>query len=378
RLKVAITLIPNPHLETPNYSINRLRQDDLSGDVLQASYKLVEKPVEEKPLSAAQEQQKATRAQAVVQGITPTQPAPMKVEEAKPSFLGKLFGWFKKLGEEEKPKAKPAASRPRSGQRPERSEGGGNKRRERGGRGERGERGERSEGGNRERNKPAEGATKPQEAREPREPRQPRPPRPPRAAPTPQAEEKPVLETLVAAPAELAEEGAAREGARRRGRRGGRRERERRDNVAQTTEVSASTGEAAVQPAAPAGTAPARLKPTEYVAYPDGYVPPVKPTEYIAYPEGHVPAKPVHAAPQPVVAAAPAAATGGEGLVQIETDLSKASVVALYLLPAMNAKLIPQFAKMKPGSRIVAQNTSQVAGYQGERLMNYGMLNNFS
>jgi len=58
RLKVGIMLIPNPHLETPNYSINRLRQDDLSGDVLQASYKLVEKPAEEKPLTPAQEQKK--------------------------------------------------------------------------------------------------------------------------------------------------------------------------------------------------------------------------------------------------------------------------------------------------------------------------------
>src|SRR5665811_1809942 len=77
RLKVGITMIPNPHLETPNYSISRLRQDDMTSDVLQASYKMVEKPVEEKPLTAAQEQQKATRAHAVVQGITPAQPAPV-------------------------------------------------------------------------------------------------------------------------------------------------------------------------------------------------------------------------------------------------------------------------------------------------------------
>ncbi len=153
RLKVAITLIPNPHLETPNYSISRLRQDDMTGEVMQASYKLVEKPVEEKPLTAAQEQQKATRAQAVVQGITPMQPAPMKIveEEAKPSILGKLFGWFKTLGAEEPPKAKPPASAPRSqprrerGERGERSERGeGGKRRERGERGERAERSESS------------------------------------------------------------------------------------------------------------------------------------------------------------------------------------------------------------------------------------------
>ena len=44
RLKVSITLIPNPHLETPHYSVNRLKQDEITSDHLQASYKLVEKP----------------------------------------------------------------------------------------------------------------------------------------------------------------------------------------------------------------------------------------------------------------------------------------------------------------------------------------------
>lgn len=37
-----------------------------------------------------------------------------------------------------------------------------------------------------------------------------------------------------------------------------------------------------------------------------------------------------------------------------ETDLSKASVITLYLLPGLNKRLVPQFEKMKPGSRIVS------------------------
>jgi hypothetical protein len=36
--------------------------------------------------------------------------------------------------------------------------------------------------------------------------------------------------------------------------------------------------------------------------------------------------------------------------------MSEASVVALYLLPSMNVKLIPQLQKLKPGSRIVAHD----------------------
>jgi len=334
RLKVGITLIPNPHLETPNYSINRLRHDDMTSDVLQASYKMVEKPVEEKPLTAAQEQQKATRAHAVVQGITPAQPAPMKAEAAKPSMFGKLVSWFKSLAEEEQPKAKPAASRPRNAARPERGERpeSGGKRRDRGG---------RSEGGsNRERNEPrakpaqAEVAAKPQEPREPREPRQPRPPRPPRVA-----EEKPVLESQVAAAAvEQAEAGSpTREGARRRGRRGGRREREHRENAAQNTEALANNGEAVIvqQSFEQTDTAPVSAGPTEYIAYPDGFV---KPSEYIAMPTVFTPSLPAVTAPNlpaivtpslpAVVTTTPVAKTSGNGLVQIETDPVKLISVA--------------------------------------------------
>jgi ribonuclease E len=323
RLKVSVMLIPNPHMETPNYTINRLRHDDLTADVLQASYKMVEKPAEDKPLTPAQEQQKAVRATAVVQGITPSQPAPVKAEEPKakgPGLFGQIIGWFKSLAaEEEKPKPKAAAGKSRQrrerGERAERGEREGGKRRDRGDRGERGE-------GRRERGeKSAQAEGKQQEPRQQgeREPRQPKPPRPPRAAQAVEAE-KPVLESQVAAPsAEQAEEGGAREGGRRRGRRGGRRERERRENG---DVMTAEVGGEQVAPAAPA-----RSGPTEYVAYPAGYVPPLKPTEYIAYPANYVPpAQPKSvAAPRPVAVAAPAAAA--QGLVQIETDPNKFSAV---------------------------------------------------
>ena len=43
-------------------------------------------------------------------------------------------------------------------------------------------------------------------------------------------------------------------------------------------------------------------------------------------------------------------------------DLSKADVITLYLLPELNARLIPQLEKMKPGSRIV----SHEYGMQGK------------
>jgi ribonuclease E len=352
RLRVSVTLIPNPYLETPNYNINRLRQDDLTEEMLQASYKLVEKPSEASPTSAAaQEQQKATRAQAVVQGITPVQPAPMKAEKEEPSLISKLFGWFKKLGEEEKPKAKPAASGSRGNprrDRGDRSEGG--KRRERGDRGERGEGGARRDRNEARGEKPAQAeSSKPQEQREPREARPPRPPRPPR--PTAESAQKvpagkpsdtspaDVEDSLLtqspsAATSEPTGENGPREGGRRRGRRGGQRERQRRENAPQDAEASATNAEEAsvtAQSVEPLAVVPASPKPSEYIAYPEGYVPPLKPTEYIAQPSIQTPvASPAPAvqppAPQPV-ATTPVTTTSGEELIQIETDPGKFSAV---------------------------------------------------
>jgi len=39
-----------------------------------------------------------------------------------------------------------------------------------------------------------------------------------------------------------------------------------------------------------------------------------------------------------------------------ETDLSKASVVTLYLLPEFNAKLLPRLLRMTPGARVVSHD----------------------
>ncbi|HQT27427.1 MAG TPA: hypothetical protein PLK99_12670, partial [Burkholderiales bacterium] len=46
RLKVNVVLIPNMHIETPNYTITRLRHDEI-GTSEAVSYQLVEKPAEE-------------------------------------------------------------------------------------------------------------------------------------------------------------------------------------------------------------------------------------------------------------------------------------------------------------------------------------------
>jgi tRNA G37 N-methylase Trm5 len=53
-----------------------------------------------------------------------------------------------------------------------------------------------------------------------------------------------------------------------------------------------------------------------------------------------------------------------------ELDLSKADVITLYLLPALNVKLIPQLEKLKPGCRIVSHDFD-MAGVRPKQMINY-------
>ena len=82
RLKVNVLLIPNPHLETPNYQVERLRHDAPQLDEQKPSYEMVTVPDEEAPAlpHARAPRSAAPRPEPLVKGITPDQPAPMSVE----------------------------------------------------------------------------------------------------------------------------------------------------------------------------------------------------------------------------------------------------------------------------------------------------------
>ena len=158
RLKVNVVLIPNIHLETPHYKVERLRHDDLNQEgVLPPSYHLVEAPAEEEQAYASPQEARPPRQQAAVQGVTPEQPAPIApprpvvtppVQPAaavrpappapeRPGIMGRLFGWLRS------PEPAPAAPTPAATPvRPESQQ-----RRDRGDRGDRPER--RDHGGDR-------------------------------------------------------------------------------------------------------------------------------------------------------------------------------------------------------------------------------------
>src|SRR5215213_4578009 len=78
RLKVNIVLVPNPHLETPHYKVQRLRHEELNEmEHVPSSYEMVERPEEPKAPGVETAEAKAERQQPAVKGITPDQPAPM-------------------------------------------------------------------------------------------------------------------------------------------------------------------------------------------------------------------------------------------------------------------------------------------------------------
>ncbi len=108
RMKVNVVLIPNIHLETPNYDVQRLRHDDLNQEgALPASYELVVAPTEEEAKGPAAPEVKPQRQQAAVRSFTPEQhaaPAPTAAAPAaaaparrpeKAGIISRIFGWFK-------------------------------------------------------------------------------------------------------------------------------------------------------------------------------------------------------------------------------------------------------------------------------------------
>ena len=100
RLKVGIILIPNIYMETPNYTITRLRHEDIKSTELPPSYEMVEKTTEEITLPSNSQETRATRPKAAVTGIKPEQPAPVPEEKPREqlSFLDKFFSLFKSAG----------------------------------------------------------------------------------------------------------------------------------------------------------------------------------------------------------------------------------------------------------------------------------------
>ncbi len=270
RHKVTILLIPNIHLETPQHTFVRLRQDETGPESLPpASYRMVALPTEDesKDTSPAGET-KTPRAEAAIKGVTSSQPAPIVTDKpttdasapdtAASRFLKRIVSWFRHK-EAPKPAAE-SSSAPRAPARDAMRDT------RRGGvRGPRRDqtrelpetRGSRVQSEAPQTAAPARSeAQNPREPREPREPgtaREPsvaREPRRPRTERKPQMPPPVVADNAVlppvpstaAVPANPPEQTGEESGntPRRRGRRGGRRERGERTETQQLAQSGAT------------------------------------------------------------------------------------------------------------------------------------------
>ena len=124
RFKVNVLMVPNKHLETPHYKLERLRHDDPRLDDQKASYVMAEEAARELETDTTVSKKDAdvkVRPEAAVKGITPTQPAPIsqprpaRTEKvAKAESAGGFLGFIKSLfGSAPAVEEKPAPSNPR-------------------------------------------------------------------------------------------------------------------------------------------------------------------------------------------------------------------------------------------------------------------------
>ncbi|NOQ94618.1 MAG: Rne/Rng family ribonuclease [Methylophaga sp.] len=108
RQDVKLLLIPNPHMDTPHFDVERVKEGN---DVTEVSHHLMVTPEPEVP-EAMKDQ--PTVEQAAVQGVSPSAPAPTatvaieKTEVKKPSLLKRLLNVLTgKEVDAEEPKAEP-------------------------------------------------------------------------------------------------------------------------------------------------------------------------------------------------------------------------------------------------------------------------------
>jgi len=324
RLKVNIILLPNIHLETPNYKIERLRHDDLNQEgVLPPSYRMVEAPAEEEKKLLLPEA-KPARPEALVKGVTPEQPAPVPAPAAPApaprahaapaaetvGIIDRILGWFRRPAAAVRAPGVPVRAAPAEPRRDHRDH---RDRRDRGERGDRGRGGGRDRSERRDRYegrpqgpRPSERQPQPgsgerrerggeQPAREGRPPQRERGERGERRDERqrrPDQEARPPQQPPGAAPAGVPEGQAAeaeRRGGRRRrrGRGGDRGERPGQPREDTVSGVPAAAAATAAMPAAPAASAPA----------PAPEAMPVEPFEHAVVPE-----RPLEAAPMALAA----------------------------------------------------------------------------
>jgi len=118
RLKVNLILIPNKYIETPHHVIERLKHDDPRLEDIKSSFDRVEAPSTDMAWAPKEEVQRV-KPEALVKGVTPSEPAPVSAQSkqqvalaTQPSLIKRLFGWLFSAKTDETPAVIATESRP--------------------------------------------------------------------------------------------------------------------------------------------------------------------------------------------------------------------------------------------------------------------------
>ncbi|OUW05066.1 MAG: hypothetical protein CBD16_01370 [Betaproteobacteria bacterium TMED156] len=92
QLKVTVILIPNKFIETPNYSIERIKFEDPRLDENKPSYKIIDTPSSDLMLNNGKKRGHPSNIQkAVIKGIESQTPAPVNRSGKSENFISKIF-----------------------------------------------------------------------------------------------------------------------------------------------------------------------------------------------------------------------------------------------------------------------------------------------
>lgn len=107
RQNIKVLLIPNADMQTPHYTVHRIRDDETSEDASESSYNLIDTSAD-KTLEnmVTPETRKVTKEEPVVKSVVPATPRPAAKQPSQPGIFARL--WATLFGTSEPKKNKPS------------------------------------------------------------------------------------------------------------------------------------------------------------------------------------------------------------------------------------------------------------------------------